>query len=138
MKKSFYVLTLAALSFPALAQDPAPVEQPVIVAQEAPATEQPATETPVQQQMPEFAEIEQTTVATEEAVGQGEVVLHEGEVSTELAGTVEAGTAARGSLSRRFTIGAGIAAGALVYAVVSNNDDGNGGSGKPTGPTGTK
>lgn len=132
MKKHFFALSLVAFSVSAIAQDQQTI-QPTAVAEDQQPTEQ-TTPNDVAQDQPTFNQEEQAISSGN--YGQEEAAL-EGEVSTELAGTEEAGATARGSLSRRAKIGAGIAAGVLVYALVSNNDDGNG-SAKTPGPTGTK
>ena len=161
MKKSFYALTLAAFSLPAIAQDAQLAEQPV-VAQDPQAIEQPAFEDAVanQEQSPgdqqeSAAQSELTSSADQEATasfeqpateeatasfeqhGSEEFVTADGEFSTELAGTEHAGNSARGTLNRRLAIGGGVAAGVLLYSVLSNDDGGNGSAPVAPGPTGT-
>ena len=159
MKKCFYALTLAAFSLPVVAQDAQFTEQPV-VAQEPQAIEQPVAEHAVAEQGHTVAEqqepapqdplsspsAEEPIASFEQPAGDEllsieqeagtELAMAEESVSTELAGTEEAGKAARGSLSR-LTIGAGIAAGAVLYSVLSNDDGGNGSAPVTPGPTGT-
>lgn len=159
MKKCFYALTLAAFSLPVVAQDAQFTEQPV-VAQEPQAIEQPVAEQAVAEQEQSIVEqqepapqdplsspsAEESIASFEQPAGDEllsveqeagtELAMAEESVSTELAGTEEAGKAARGSLSR-LTIGAGIAAGAVLYSVLSNDDGGNGSAPVTPGPTGT-
>ena len=135
MKKHFFALSLAAFSVTAIAQDQQTIHEPVVVEEPQP-TEQPLASTEVAQDQPTPAQDEQVGVLNDH--GTQEMAVQGEEASTELAGTEEAGTAARGSMSRGVKIGAGIAAGALVYVLLSNSDDGNGGSARTPGPTGTK
>ena len=135
MKKHLFALSLVAFSIPAIAQDQQTIDPPVVTEQQQP-DEQPQATNEVAQDQPTVTQEEQ--VASSGNYGQEEVAVQGEEVSTELAGTEEAGNAARGSLSRGVKIGAGIAAGALVYVLLSNGDDGNGGSARTPGPTGTK
>ena len=135
MKKHFFALSLVAFSFSAIAQDQQAIHVPAVV-EDQQSAEQPQASSEVAQDQVTFAQEEQ--VATPNDYSPQEAAVQGEEVSTELAGTEEASTAARGSLSRGVKIGAGIAAGALVYALISNNDDGNGGGAKTPGPTGTK
>lgn len=135
MKKHLFALSLVALSIPAIAQDQQTIHPTAAIEQQQP-DEQPQAGDEVAQEQATVTQDEQ--VASSGSYGQEEIAVQGEEVSTELAGTEEAASAARGNLSRGVKIGAGIAAGALVYALVSNNDDGNGGGAKSPGPTGTK
>lgn len=161
MKKSFYALTLAAFSLPAIAQD-APLSEQTAVAQDPQTIEQPAFEHAVAtheqspgEQQEAAPQDEPTSPANEEATasieehtteeatasfeqhGSEELATAEEEFSTELAGSEQAGNSARGTLNRRLAIGGGVAAGVLLYSLLSNDDGGNGSAPLTPGPTGT-